>query len=96
MSAEPYEVLFRPEVEHDLKSFGPKDRRRLLKVIRDRLRTHPEEYGKPLGGALRGFRRVRTGDYRIAYQVQGDRVIIWAIKHRKDIYQELEKRLGST
>ena len=95
MSAEPFEVLFRPEVEHDLRAFGTKDRRRLLKIIRDRLRTHPEEYGKPLGGALRGLRRVRTGDYRIAYQVQDDQVIVWCIKHRKDVYQALERRLGA-
>jgi mRNA interferase RelE/StbE len=94
LNAERLEILFRPEVEEDLRAFGKKERQRLLGVIRDRLGTHPEHYGKPLGGALRGLRRVRTGDVRIAYQVQRRRVIIiWAVKHRKDIYRELERRL---
>jgi len=54
-----------------------------------------EQYGKPLGGALQGLRRIRTGDVRVAYQVQPGRVVIWAVKHRKDIYRELERRLGA-
>ena len=93
MGAERFEILFRPEVEDDLRAFGKRDRHRLLKIIKDRLGVHPEQYGKPLGGVLHGLRRVRTGDYRIAYQVQGRRVVIWAIKHRKQIYAELERRL---
>jgi mRNA interferase RelE/StbE len=89
-----YELFFRPEVEEDLRAFGKSDRRRLLKILRDRLRTHPDLYGKPLGGPLQGLRRIRTGDYRIAYQVQPGRVIVWVIKHRKVVYQELERRFG--
>jgi mRNA-degrading endonuclease RelE of RelBE toxin-antitoxin system len=89
-----YEVFFRPEVEVDLREFGKKDRLRLLETIRARLSTHPLEYGKPLGGSLQALRRIRSGDYRIAYQVQRGRVVVWAVKHRKDIYAELERRFG--
>jgi mRNA interferase RelE/StbE len=95
LDAEPFEILFRPEVEGDLRVFGKKDRQRLLKIMKDRLGTHPEQYGKPLGGALQGLRRIRTGDVRVAYQVQPGRVVIWAVKHRKDIYRELGRRLGA-
>jgi mRNA interferase RelE/StbE len=91
---EPYELLFRPEGEDDLRAFGKRDRRRLLKILRERLRSHPDQYGKALGGSLRGLRRIRTGDYRVAYQVQPGRVIVRVIKHRKDVYQELERRFG--
>ncbi len=81
-----YEVLTRPEVEDDLQRLSRENQSRVLEVIRQRLATSPHLYGKPLSGTLAGLRRVRTGEYRIAYQIQGRRVIVWAVKHRKDIY----------
>lgn len=33
--------------------------------------------------------RLRVGDYRVVYIVEGNRVIIKYIKHRKDIYTSL-------
>jgi len=33
--------------------------------------------------------RLRVGDYRVVYMVEGNRVIIKYIKHRKDIYRSL-------
>lgn len=31
--------------------------------------------------------RARSGDYRILYTVEGDKVTIYAIGHRKDVYR---------
>lgn len=87
-----YEVLTRPEVEGDLRQLSKERQTRVLEAIRQRLVTSPHLYGKPLGGALAGLRRIRVGDDRVAYQIQGRRVIVWAVKHRKDIYDELEQR----
>ena len=89
---ERYEIFFRPEVEGDLRPIGRLHQKRALSAIEDRLSLHPEQYGKPLGGNLAGLRRIRTGDFRIAYQVKGGQVIIWAIMHRKGIYSELVRR----
>ena len=90
--SERYEVLFRPEVEGDLRPIGRLHQKRALTAIEDRLSSHPDQYGKPLGGNLVGLRRIRVGDFRIAYQVKGDQVVIWAILHRKAIYAELVRR----
>lgn len=90
---EAYTILFRPEVEDDLRSIGRPHQKHALTAIEERLSSHPDQYGKPLGGNLAGLRRIRFGDFRIAYQVKGGRVIIWAILHRKDIYSELVRRL---
>ena len=43
-------------------------------------------FGKPLRRSLKGHMRLRVGDYRIVYRVDGDDVMIIAIKHRNDIY----------
>jgi mRNA interferase RelE/StbE len=87
-----YDILFRPEVEEDLRSIGRPHQRRALAAIEERLSSHPEQYGKPLGGDLAGLRRIRFGDFRIAYQVKSGRVVVWAVLHRKEIYTQLARR----
>jgi len=93
LGAEPFSVHLREEVEDDLKLLGRGDQDRIFRAIRQRLTTQPESYGKPLGGSLAKLRRIRVGDFRLAYQVSGRRVIVWAIKNRKEIYADLEQRL---
>ena len=54
--------------------------------VESKLISDPISFGKPLRHSLKGHRRLRVGDYRIFHRVDGDDVIIIAIKHRKDIY----------
>jgi mRNA-degrading endonuclease RelE of RelBE toxin-antitoxin system len=52
-----------------------------------RLARWPDVSGvKPLIGRLAGNFRIRTGDYRIVFRVSGDKVVVWKIGDRKDIY----------
>lgn len=44
---------------------------------------------KPLRGALKGNWRLRTGDWRIVFRVEGDAVRVWAIDNRRDVYGDL-------
>lgn len=39
----------------------------------------------------KSFHKIRTGDYRIIYEIHNDRVIIMSVKaaHRKDVYKGL-------
>jgi mRNA-degrading endonuclease RelE of RelBE toxin-antitoxin system len=32
--------------------------------------------------------RIRVGDYRIRYDIEGNRVLLYRVRHRKDIYRE--------
>lgn len=89
-----FELLFRPEAVADLAVLPKTDQEQILRVIRERLPHRPASYGKPLSSPLKGLRRIRVGSYRIAYQIIRNTVILWAIKHRKEIYEELEKRYG--
>jgi mRNA-degrading endonuclease RelE of RelBE toxin-antitoxin system len=41
---------------------------------------------KPLRHALAGHYRMRTGDYRVQFRVEGDTVIIERIGHRDGFY----------
>ena len=62
-------------------------------TIEERLMFDPVAFGKPLRYSLKGHRRLRVSDYRIIYRIEQETstVIIIAIKHRKEIYQEIKQ-----
>jgi len=85
-----YSVEFRPAVLKSLKRLPKKDLRRIKKKI-DRL---AEDLPDPATTKMKGnnpFHRVRSGDYRIVYQILEDRLVILVVKvgHRKDVYKRL-------
>ena len=57
--------------------------------LRARLERWPEVSGaKPLSGNLAGWYRLRTGDYRLRFRVQGETIIVDKIGHRKEFYED--------
>lgn len=82
-----YNILYQDEV---IKKHIPKLSVAVKSIIKSniesKLISDPISFGKPLRYSLKGHRRLRVGDYRIVYRIDGDDVIIIAIKHRKDIY----------
>jgi len=89
-----YVILYRPEVEQDVEQLSEDIRLRVRTVIEERLMTHPHKYGQRLRQSLHNLWRVRTGDFRIVYEIDRDdsSVTVWGILHRKDIYDEIKKR----
>jgi len=69
---------------------------KLPRVIRDRigklferLEHWPEVSGaKALSGDLAGWYRMRTGDYRLRFRVEGETLIVDKIGHRRDFYED--------
>lgn len=51
--------------------------------------------GRPLKQSLMGHRKMRVGDFRVIYRVQGDKIIVLKIGHRKDVYAKAGTRLDS-
>ena len=83
----PWEVLYHPEVEHDLRSLGCAEAKTILKVINERIANgEPDKLGKALSGELAGCRRIRAGQTRIIYRVDGTRieVLVIAVGMRRD------------
>ncbi len=77
-------------VKEDIKSLPKSARELIKKAIEERLKIDPIGLGKPLRYSLKGHRRLRVADYRVVYRVDiaSHRVIIVAIKHRKNIYED--------
>jgi mRNA-degrading endonuclease RelE of RelBE toxin-antitoxin system len=58
---------------------------RVLTVI-ERLRSWPNVSGaKAMRGDLKGYHRIRTGDWRVLFRVEAD-VIVVRIAHRSTVY----------
>jgi mRNA interferase RelE/StbE len=85
-----YSVEFRPGVLKSLKLFPKRELLRIKKKIDELSDNLPDPATTKLQGD-NDFHKVRTGDYRIVYEIHGDLLVILVVKigHRKDIYKNL-------
>jgi mRNA interferase RelE/StbE len=67
-------------------------RDRIKKAIETRLITEPHRYGEPLRKTLKGYWKLRVGDYRVVFKVVKHEVYILGIIHRKKVYDDINKR----
>jgi mRNA interferase RelE/StbE len=83
-----YRIDFAPAAIRQLRKFDPVARRRIQAAI-ELLSTDPRPAAakKLVGGD--GEWRVRTGDYRIIYEIHDQNllVLVVALGHRRDIYR---------
>jgi mRNA interferase RelE/StbE len=82
-----YTVEFAPRAAKAFAALPVATQRRLAPVI-ERLSTTPRPNGvRKLQGADDLY-RVRSGDYRVIYQIQDKRLLIAVVKigHRRDVY----------
>jgi len=87
-------ILYHPSVpKEDLRRLPGNLKARIQKAIEERLAVDPVKYGDPLRRSLRGFRKLRVGDYRVIYEIDSPDVVILKIGHRKEVYSKVEKRL---
>ena len=83
-----YDVEIAPAAERQLRKLDPSGRRRVQGAI-DLLADDPRPPAarQLVGGA--GEWRVRTGDFRIIYEIHDQRLVVLVIKvgHRRDVYE---------
>lgn len=87
-----YEVEIRDVARDDLEELPRNIRERLIRAVEQRLMSAPTRYGVRLRQSLTGLWKLRVGDYRIVYELQGSTVTVWAIRHRKHVYPIVERR----
>ena len=89
-----FEVVYHKKVfDADIPRLTASWKTKIRTAIEEKLFTHPDVYGKPLRRSLKGYRKLRVGDYRVVFRIIGSRVLVFAILHRSVAYTELEKRL---
>jgi len=81
-------VSLTPSAAREYEGLPRAIRGRVLAIF-ERLARWPEVSGaKPLRGDLAGLYRVRTGDYRVRFRVEGERVLVERIGHRDRFYED--------
>ena len=91
----PYTLVYHPEVKtKDVSALNRDVGKRIQRAIESRLAAEPQRYGEPLRRTLKGYWKLRVGDYRVVFRIVKNEVWIFAIMHRRDVYQRIEKRLS--
>ena len=75
-----------PKAERDLDSLSPDIVRRILTKVygmRDNLAGNV----KRLTNMTPAY-RLRVGDYRVLFELEGDRITVYRVRHRGDAYRE--------
>jgi mRNA interferase RelE/StbE len=89
-----FTLRYHPAVRtDDLPLIDRKMRDRIRKAIEERLQTLPHEYGEPLRKTLKGYWKLRVGDYRVVFKIMKSEVWILGIRNRKEIYKDIDKRM---
>ena len=89
-----FTVKYHPDARDvDLPRINAKMRQRIRRAIESRLMTAPQEYGMPLRKSLRGYWKLRVGDYRIVFKIEQGVVYVLGIRHRKNIYDDVTMRI---
>jgi len=79
-----YDIQFKPK--------SVKDIERLPSRIQDRVLARIEEMSNDLKGDVRRLTnftpeyRLRVGDYRVLFEIEGKTIIIYRIRHRREAY----------
>ncbi len=85
-----YRIFYHPDVrKEDLPSIPSNIKERIKRAIEERLQKEPLKYGQSLKRTLRGYRKLRVGDYRIIFRVDKNAVIVLKIGHRKEVYNRI-------
>ena len=84
-----YELRWKRSAEKELRQL-PREAIARLVALAESLRENPFPQGsKKLAGTQNAY-RVRAGDYRLIYEVQGNELIIHVIRlgHRREVYRD--------
>ena len=88
-----YNLIYHPDVKKiDLLKIDNKNKSMIKKAIQERLTTQPEVYGNPLRRSLKGYWKLRVGNYRVVFKITGYKILILGIMNRKTIYSQIDKR----
>ena len=82
-----YELLYTKHVARDIF--------RLNQIAKERLRTtsvqyaqSPFDYAKKMADPALGTYRFRIGEYRVIFDVEGNKIVVLRVGHRREIYRE--------
>lgn len=89
-----FEIQYHKDVvESDIPKLSKTWQKKIKNAIEQKLVTSPDIFGKPLRRSLKGYRKLRVGDYRIIFSIDKNTIKIFTILHRSIVYKDINNRL---
>ena len=88
-----WEVVYTLTAKAAIRKLDPGTRNKVRAAVDD-LAKDPLR-GKPLSFTLKGLRSWRTGDWRIIYRAEAEKVVVVVVTvgHRRDVYERVRRLL---
>jgi mRNA interferase RelE/StbE len=80
-----YSIAFKPRAIKDLKKLSVEDRQRIVAKI-EMMQDNLAGDVKKLTNFTPEY-RLRVGDYRILFEVEQTQVVVYRVKHRREVYK---------
>ncbi|MBI5005208.1 MAG: type II toxin-antitoxin system RelE/ParE family toxin [Candidatus Lloydbacteria bacterium] len=80
-------------VSDDIPKLSEYDKKRIKGAIEKKLAIAPEIFGKPLRRSLKGYRKLRVGDYRVIFRIEKKTLMVFCVGHRSVVYRTTERRI---
>jgi mRNA interferase RelE/StbE len=91
----PFAISYHKEVvKNDIPALPAAMKVRVKSAIETKLTAYPEQIALPLRRTLKGYWKLRVGDYRVIFEFDRSMIIVLGIGHRKDIYNRMKDRIG--
>lgn len=89
-----FDIVYHPDVVNkDIPKLSSVWKKKIQTAIEAKLTTNPEVYGKPLRRSLKNYYKLRVGDYRVIFQIEGKTVKVFVIQHRSVVYSKSSTRV---
>jgi mRNA interferase RelE/StbE len=89
-----YDIVYHEHVARvDIPAISTLWKKEIRRAIETKLSNSPEVFGVPLRNTLKGYRKLRVGDYRVIFRIDSKTVRVFVIGHRSNIYALVNKRV---
>ena len=84
-----WKIIYKKSVTKDLKNISKENQYLIKRAIEEKLLVDPVKFGLPLRRTLKGYMKLRVGDYRIMYSISRKTITVCVIKvgHRREVYK---------
>ena len=83
-----YTLVYTRRATRDIQKLEGKIKKRIGDTLR-RYSEDPFKYASKITDARLGSYRFRIGEYRIIFDLEGNKIVVLRVGHRRDIYRKL-------
>ena len=83
-----YKLVYTNRADKDIQKLPPEIKKRIGKALL-KYEQDPQRFSETLRDTKLGSYRFRIGDYRVIFDLEGSKIVVLRVGHRRDIYTKL-------